>query len=87
MAYLADKTYQDKLKVALEQQLGLRAQVRVTPREMRGVSAVAVEASERGARQAEATRAVHGDRFVQDLVNIFDANVVDSSVQPRAKDS
>ena len=53
----------------------------------RGASAAAVEASEQGIRQAEATRAVHGDRFVQDLVNIFDANVLDGSVQPRAKDS
>jgi DNA polymerase-3 subunit gamma/tau len=87
MAYLADKAYQEKLKIALEQQLGLRAQVRVIPGETRGASAAAVEASEQGLRQAEATRAVHGDRFVQDLVNIFEANVLDSSVQPRAKDS
>ncbi|MDA8108332.1 MAG: DNA polymerase III subunit gamma/tau [Betaproteobacteria bacterium] len=87
MAYLADKTYQDKLKAALEQHLGRRTQVRVVPAEVHGASAAALEASEQGARQAEATRAVQGDRFVQDLVNLFDANVVDSSVQPRPKDT
>ncbi len=87
MAYLADKGYQDKLKAALEQRLGRRAQVRVIPGEVRGVSPAALEAGERDARRSEAARAVNGDRFVQDLVNIFDASVIDTSVQPRSKDS
>ncbi|HVB49891.1 MAG TPA: DNA polymerase III subunit gamma/tau C-terminal domain-containing protein [Burkholderiales bacterium] len=87
MAYLADKGYQEKLKAALEQRLGRRAQVRVIAGEVRGVSPAALEAGERDARRSEAARAVNGDRFVQDLVNIFDASVIDTSVHPRPKES
>jgi hypothetical protein len=49
--------------------------------ELAGASAAALEAGEREARRAEAARSVQGDGFVQDLVNMFDAKVVDSSIR------
>jgi DNA polymerase-3 subunit gamma/tau len=76
-AYLADRAYQDKLKAALEAQLGTPVTVKVSVGDTAGASAAALEAGERNARQAEAARAVQADGFVQDLVNLFDGKVVD----------
>ena len=84
-AYLAEKSYQDKLRAALELHLGGRATVKVAVGETKGLSAAAIEAGEREVRQTEATRAVAGDPFVQDLVKLCDAKVVDSSIRATPK--
>ena len=87
MAHLAGKSYIDKLKAALDQYLGRSIGVKVVVGETTGASVAARETSERGARQAQAERAVQGDRFVQELVNLFDAKVVDSTVKAKPQDS
>ncbi len=84
-AYLAEKSYQDKLRAALEQHLGARATVKVAVGETKGLSTAAIEAGEREVRQTEATRAVEGDPFVQDLVKLCDGKVVDSSIRATPK--
>ena len=85
MAHLTDRGYQDKLRSALEQHLGRPARVRVTVGDARGASAAALEATERDARRTEAARTVQGDRFVQDLVSVFEGKVVDSSIRDTRK--
>src|SRR5439155_752485 len=45
-----------------------------------GASPAAIENGEREARRAEAARAVRSDGFVQDLVDLFDGKVVDSTI-------
>ena len=47
-----------------------------------GGSVASVEAGEREARRAAAAQSVNKDGFVQDLVNYFDAKVVDSTIRP-----
>jgi DNA polymerase-3 subunit gamma/tau len=84
-AYLAEKSYQDKLKASLEQHFGARATVKVAVGDVKGHSAAAIEAGEREIRQAEATRAVEGDPFVRELVQLCDAKVVDSSIRATPK--
>ena len=84
-AYLADRAYVDKLKAALDQHLGAAVRVNVSVGEVAGASAAALEATEREARRAEALKSVQGDGFVKDLVNIFEAKVVDSSMREREK--
>ena len=79
-AYLADRTYQDKLQAALEQHLGSGVTVKVAVGETSGASPAAIENGEREARRAEAARAVRSDGFVQDLVDLFDGKVVDSTI-------
>src|SRR5437660_2064582 len=79
-AYLDDRNYQDKLKAALEQHLGGGVTVKVAVGEASGASAAAIENGEREARRAEAARAVRSDGFVQDLVDLFDGKVVDSTI-------
>jgi hypothetical protein len=53
--------------------------------EATGGSVASLEAGEREARRAAAAQAVNKDGFVQDLVNIFDAKVVDSTIRPEGK--
>jgi DNA polymerase-3 subunit gamma/tau len=84
-AYLAERNYVEKLKAALDQQLGSPVRVNVSVGEVAGATAAAIEASEREAKRAEAVKSVQGDGFVQDLVNIFDAKVVDSSIREGEK--
>jgi DNA polymerase-3 subunit gamma/tau len=83
--YLVERNYQEKLKMALEQHLGGTVTVKVSIGEVVGVTAAAIEAGDRGARQAEATQAVHADGFVKDLVNLFDGKVVDSTIRENQK--
>ena len=78
-AYLAERSYVDKLKAALDQHLGGTVRVNVAVGEGAGASAAALEAGEREARRAEAVKSVQADGFVKDLVNMFDAKVVDTS--------
>jgi DNA polymerase-3 subunit gamma/tau len=84
-AYLAERNYVDKLKVALDQHLGTPVRVNVSVGDASGVTAASLEAGEREARRAEALKAVQGDGFVQDLVNLFDARVVDSTIREKGK--
>jgi DNA polymerase-3 subunit gamma/tau len=84
-AFLADRGHQEKLKAALEQHLGATVTIKVAVGEVGGASAAAIEASDRDARRAAATQAVQSDGFVQDLVNLFDGKVVDSSIRSPEK--
>src|SRR5262245_32818560 len=80
-AYLAERAYVEKLKAALDQHLGAPVRVNVSVGEVAGASAAALEAGGRESMRAEAARSVQGDGFVQDLVNMFDAKVVGSSIR------
>jgi DNA polymerase-3 subunit gamma/tau len=84
-AYLVERTYSDKLKAALEQHVGSAVTVKVSIGESTGASAAAIEAGEREARRAAAAQSVQSDGFVKDLVNLFDAKVVDSSIKEERK--
>jgi DNA polymerase-3 subunit gamma/tau len=84
-AYLADRSYQEKLKAALETHLGSPVTVKVSVGDIAGATAAVIEAENRDARQAEAARAVQSDGFVQDLVNLFDGKVVDSTIRGNQK--
>jgi len=81
MSHLAERSYQEKLKAALAQHFGRPILLKVTPGEAVAATAAAIEAEAREARRTDAARAVQGDRFVKDLVDIFDAKVVGSSVR------
>jgi DNA polymerase-3 subunit gamma/tau len=84
-AYLAERSYVDKLKAALEQQLGSAVTLKVSAGEVAGASVASLEAGERDARRTAAAQAVASDGFVQDLVNLFDGKVVDSTIREDRK--
>ena len=84
-AYLSERGYQEKLKAALEQHLGAPVTIKLTVGEVSGATAAAVEAGERDAARAAATQVVQKDGFVNDLVNLLDGKVVDSSIRQEGK--
>ena len=84
-AYLAERNYVDKLKAALEQHLGSAVTEKVAAGEVAGASAAALEAGAKAERRAAAAQAVQSDGFVQDLVNMFDGKVVDSTIREDRK--
>jgi DNA polymerase-3 subunit gamma/tau len=84
-AYLAERSYVDKLKSALEQHLGAPVNLKVSPGEVGNGSVASIEAGERDARRAAAAKSVNSDGFVQDLVNMFDGKVVDSTIREDRK--
>jgi DNA polymerase-3 subunit gamma/tau len=85
MAHLAGESFRDKLQAALAAHFGRPVKVQVTPGETRGATAAAIESAEKGVRHAEAVRAVQGDNFVQELVNLFDGRVVDSTIRDKQR--
>jgi DNA polymerase-3 subunit gamma/tau len=84
-AYLAERPYVDKLKAALEQHLGTPVTVKAAVGDVAGPTAATIEAGERDAAKAAATQAVQKDGFVNDLVNLFEGKVVDSSIRQEGK--
>jgi DNA polymerase-3 subunit gamma/tau len=84
-AFLADRAHLDKLKAALAEHLGSPVTVKVSVGEVSGASAAALEAGERNASRAAAAQAVQKDGFVNDLVNMLDGKVVDSSIRQEGK--
>jgi DNA polymerase-3 subunit gamma/tau len=84
-AYLAERGYQEKLKAALEQHLGIAVTVKVSVGEVSSATATAIEAAERNAARAAATQAVQSDGFVKDLVDLFDGKVVDPTIREERK--
>jgi DNA polymerase-3 subunit gamma/tau len=81
MGHLTERNYQEKLKAALEQHLGRQMSLKVSAGEVAVATAAVLDVEDREARRADAARAVQGDRFVKDLVDMFDAKVVGSSVR------
>jgi DNA polymerase-3 subunit gamma/tau len=74
-AYLAERSYVDKLRAALEQHLSAPVTLKVAVGEIEGATVASLETGEREARRAAAAQAVAADGFVQDLVNLFDGKV------------
>jgi DNA polymerase-3 subunit gamma/tau len=82
MALLNERKHIDKLQAALSQHVGAPCQIEVVLGQVEGVSPAALAEQAREARQSDAVRAVQADPFVQDLVTLFDATVVDQSIRP-----
>jgi DNA polymerase-3 subunit gamma/tau len=80
--HLLDAAYRDKLKAALEERFGsLRLEVTVGVA-ANGATLAEREDRERTARQTRATESIEQDPFVRELVENFDARVVDGSIRP-----
>ena len=80
--HLLDPAYRDKLKAALEERFGpLRLDVAIG-QGGNGATLAEREDRERAARQTRATESIERDPFVRDLVENFDARVIDGSIRP-----
>ncbi len=79
---LADRTYQDKLKQALEQHFAAAVRLHVEVSEIQLDTPAAIDQKAREARLQAAELAIHVDPFVQDLKQHFGARVVEGSIKP-----
>jgi DNA polymerase-3 subunit gamma/tau len=85
MGHLAGESFREKLQSALVAHFGRPMKVQVSLGETRGATVAAIESAEKGVRHAQAVRTVQGDNFVQDLVNLFDGRVVDSTIREKQR--
>ncbi len=69
--HLAERSYQEKLRAALQERFGKPVRLTVTIRETTGNTA-----------RDRAAAAVNQDAFVRDLIENFDATIVESSIKP-----
>ncbi len=84
--HLLEKPYRDKLQAALEEHFKRRLRVEFTLGQPNGQTPAEVEDRARQMRQAAAVQAIDRDPFVRELVESFDARVIDESIRPLGSD-
>ena len=80
--HLLEKSYQEKLKLALNDYFGERITVTFAVGSGSGNTPAEKDHSEKQERQMRAIEAIEKDPFVRELVENFDAKVIDSSIKP-----
>ncbi|MHB1175951.1 MAG: DNA polymerase III subunit gamma/tau [Sulfuriferula sp.] len=75
--HLADKSYQDKLREAISTHFGRPMRLQVSLAEGEANTPVRQQNEARAARQSEAEAVIAADPFVQDVMQQFDARVVE----------
>ena len=80
--HLLDRAYQDKLIGALRERHGGSLQVKFEIGLGAAQTPQLVRTRARDARQAEAVASIESDPFIRELVEHFDAKVVQSTIQP-----
>jgi DNA polymerase-3 subunit gamma/tau len=80
--HLLEKPYRDKLQAALEERCGRRLRVEFSLGQPTGQTPAELEDRARQVRQEAAVQAIDKDPFVRELVENFDARVVDESIRP-----
>jgi DNA polymerase III subunit gamma/tau len=79
---LLDGPYQERLKSALEQHFGGKLRLAIKVADNAAASPAAVADREKQQKQVQATAAIEQDPFVRELVENFDARVVESTIKP-----
>jgi DNA polymerase-3 subunit gamma/tau len=80
--HLLEKSYQEKLKLALNDYFGKHIPVTFTLGSGSGNTPAERDHREKQERQMRAIQAIEKDPFVRELVENFDAKVIDSSIKP-----
>lgn len=80
--HLQMKPAQDKLQQALSEYLGRSMHVRIEVGEVEAATPAATVQQERKVRQDRAIAAIEQDPFVRDVIDTFDASLIESSIKP-----
>jgi len=80
--HLLDRTFQERLKAALESHFGTRLRLAIQVVQDTGGSPAALADRDRQQRQEQAIAGIEQDPFVRELVENFDAHVIESSIKP-----
>jgi DNA polymerase III subunit gamma/tau len=84
--HLLNGPHQERLKAALEQHFGAKLRLAIQVVDGAGASPAALADRDRRERQAQAAAEIEQDPFVRELVETFDARVVDSTIKPAGSD-
>jgi len=80
--HLSDKSFQDKLKATVAEHFGKPVRIEITVGQVSGMTPVQIENQEKQSRQADAMASIEQDPTVRELVDTFDAQIVESSIKP-----
>ena len=80
--HLQIKPAQDKVQQALSEYFGRSLQLRIDLDEMSGDTPAAAAQRRRQERQDQAVASVEQDEFVREVIDLFDATVIESSIKP-----
>jgi len=80
--HLLDKKYQNAIKQALDSYFGKPIQLSFSIGSVTGMTPAAIQQIENEDKQAKAIAAIEKDPIVQDLVDSFDAKIIESSIKP-----
>ena len=80
--HLQMKPAQDKLAQALSEHFGRPLQLAIELRETAGDTPAAAAQRRRSERQDKAVAAVEQDDFVREVIDLFDATLIESSIKP-----
>ncbi|MCX7896575.1 MAG: DNA polymerase III subunit gamma/tau [Rhodocyclaceae bacterium] len=80
--FLAGKLQQDKLREALSHYLGVPISLDIQLAKPQGTTPAEQRRKEQEARQEKAIAAIEGDPFVAEVCDLFDAEIIDSTIKP-----
>jgi DNA polymerase-3 subunit gamma/tau len=79
--YLTEKAYQEKLRSALAEFFGEPIQLHISIGVVTGQTPAQVENREKQEKQAKAVAAIEQDAFVREVIENFDAKIIESSIK------
>ncbi|MDD5331056.1 MAG: DNA polymerase III subunit gamma/tau [Sulfuricella sp.] len=80
--HLTDKAYQEKLKAAVAEYFGAPVKIDISVGEVTGATPAQIEGREKQERQSKAIAAIEQDAFVRELIENFDAKIIEPSIKP-----
>ncbi len=80
--HLLDKKYQNAIQAALDIHFGKPVTLRFSIGSITGMTPAALQQQENEKKQSNAIAAIEKDPVVQDLVDSFDARIIESSIKP-----
>lgn len=80
--HLMEKPYQERLRAAVAECLGSSLAIGFSIGSVTGITPAKLEHQEKQMRQAEAIAAIEQDPFVRELIENFDAQVIESTIKP-----
>ena len=84
--HFMEKSFQEKLRASIREYFGGGMRVSFSLGTVNGLSAAQIERDAQAEEQRQAVASVMADPFVRDLVEKFDAEIIESSIQPIKKE-
>jgi DNA polymerase-3 subunit gamma/tau len=80
--HLTEKSYQEKLKTSVIEHFGKPIKIDIAVGQITGMTPAQIGNREKQARQEEALASIEQDPFVREMVDTFDAQIIESSIKP-----